>query len=212
MQVVGNARLRSENFNGVSDKLKEELIKPLKPGDVIHLQLLKGSYDVTLKREVFGASRSIPLRDRIKDPYAREKMNGEGEIEYIPAYVEVGVPEPSEIKNGRVEKCKKFWVESIANGIPGNGQFDLFADSISDTEIYEFLCLCNGNRNNPYRDKSKEPLFEIVDSEGIMKAQAEKDFKELEARLKLFSKLNPEKAAELSGLIPKEKIEEVEQV
>lgn len=203
MQVVGNARLRSENFNGVSDKLKEELINPVKPGDVIHLQLLKGSYDVTLKREVFGASRSIPLRDRIYDPYA---VNEDGKA--VGAYVEVGVPEPSEIKNGRVEKCKKFWVESIANGIPGNGQFDLFADSISDTEIYEFLCLGNGNRNNPYRDKSKEPLFEIVDSEGIMKAQAEKDFKELEARLKLFSKLNPEKAAELSGLIPKEKITE----
>ena len=195
MQVVGNAANHSENFNGVSDKLKEELIKEVGHGQQIYFQLLNGSYDVVLKRECFGASRSIRLRDRIYDPYAKEIKDGKGNVTYKGTYVEIGVPE--EIINGRVEKCKKFWVESIANGIPGNGQFSLSADSINDMEIYEILCLSNGNKDNPHRGKSKAPDFEIVYPEKAALAQNEKDFKELESKLKRFAKNNPEKAAAL---------------
>jgi len=157
MQVVGNANLRSERFNGVSEKLKKELIKPLKPGEVIHFQLLNGSYDVVLKRDVFGAARSLRLRDRIYDPYAVNEKNEE-----VGAYVEIGVPDSGGIVNGMVQKCKKHWIHSLANGLPGNGQFELSADSIDETEIYEFLCLANGNKDNPYRGKSKAPDYEIV--------------------------------------------------
>ena len=201
MQVVGNARLRSENFNGVSDELRKELIPPVKQNEneVIHFQLLNGSYDPSLKRPAFGASVSIRLRDRIYDPYA---VNDKGEK--VGAYVEIGVPIPSKIINGRVEKCKKHWVESIANGVPGNGSFDLSSGNISDMEIYEFLCLSNGNADNPHRDVSKRAIYERQDIEGQIKKQQDKDFKELQARLKLFSKQNPEKAKELSELIPKE--------
>lgn len=206
MQVVGNAANHSENFNGVSDKLKDELIKPVEKGQQIFFQLLNGSYDVILKRECFGASRSIRLRDRIYDPYAKELKDDKGNVIYKGAYVEIGVPE--EIINGRVEKCKKFWVESVANGIPGNGQFSLSADSISDMEIYEILCLSNGNKDNPHRGNSKSPDFEIVYPERAAKEQNEKDFKELQAKLARFTKNNPEKAAELSGLLPKEKKKE----
>ena len=201
MQVVGNARLRSENFNGVSDKLKQELIPKVKQGDIFNFQLLNGVYDAALGREAFGASRSIPLRDRIYDKYA---VNDKGEE--VGAYVEIGVPENGKIINGRVERCKKFWVDSIANGIPGNGEFQLMADSISDIEIFEILCLSNGNVNNPYRDKSKMALYEIKDVAGIRKKQEEKDFKELQARLKLFAKQNPEEASKLSELIPKKEV------
>ena len=200
MQVVGNARLRSENFNGVSDKLKQELIPKTKPGDILNFQLLNGVYDPSLGREAFGASRSIPLRDRIYDKYAQ---NDKGEE--VGAYVQIGVPET--ITEGRVERCKKFWVESIANGIPGNGEFQLMSDSISDMEIFEILCLSNGNENNPYRDKTKTALYKRVDVEGIRKTQAEKDFKELQAKLKLFAKQNPEEASKLSELIPSKKEE-----
>lgn len=198
MQVVGNARLRSENFNGVSDELKKELIKPVKPGELIHFQLLNGTYDVTLKREAFGASRSIPLKDRIFDPHA---VNEKGDK--VGAYVEIGVPES--IINGRVEKCKKFWVESIANGIPGNGQFDLSADSIADMEVYEILCLSNGNKDNPHRGKSTAPKYEVVHPEKIAIAQKEKDEKEITAKFKRFAKENPEKAAELANTVLKKK-------
>lgn len=203
MQVVGNARLRSENFNGVSDELKKELIKPVKEGQLIHFQLLNGTYDVTLKRECFGASRSISLRDRIWDKYA---VNDEGKA--AGAYVEIGVPEPGEIKNGRVERCKKLWVESIANGIPGNGQFSLSADNIDDMEVYEILCLMNGNSDNPYRGKSKAPLYEVVYPEKAAQAQKEKDLKELRSKITRLTKDNPEAAAELSALLPKEKVKE----
>ena len=195
MQVVGNARLRSENFNGVSEKLKSELIPKVQPGDILNFQLLNGVYDAALGREAFGASRSIPLRDRIYDKYAQDETGKE-----VGAYVEIGVPET--INNGRVERCKKFWVESVANGIPGNGEFQLMADSIQDMEIFEILCLSNGNVNNPFRDKTKSALYKRVDVNGMRKEQADKDFKELQAKLKLFAKQNPEQASKLSEHIP----------
>lgn len=198
MQVVGNARLRSENFNGVSEKLRKELIPDIKPGEVIHFQLLNGSYDATLKRDTFGSSRSIRLRDRIYDPYA---VNEKGEIS--PAYVEIGVHDT--ITNGRVERCKKHWVESIATGIPGNGQFEFIGGNVSDMEIVSFLCLSNDSEDNPYRDKSKEAKYKRQDFGSMQKQQKDKDFKELQARLKLFSKQNPEEASKLSEFIPTKK-------
>ncbi len=198
MQVIGNARLRSENFNGVSDKLKKELIKPVKKDELINFQLLNGSYDVILKREAFGASRSIVLKDRIFDPYAVDDKDKE-----VGAYVEIGVPET--ILNGRVEKCKKIWVESIANGIPGNGSFSLSAESIEDMETYEILCLMNGNKDNPHRGKSKEAKYEVVYPEKAAAAQKEKDFKELKNKIARLTKDDPEQAALLSEFLPKEK-------
>jgi len=195
MHIVGNAANRSENFNGVSEKLKKELIKPVKKGEIINLQLLNGSFDVTLGREGFGASQSIPLKDRIYDPYAVNDKNEE-----VGAYVEIGVPET--ISQGRVEKCKKLWVNSIAVGISGNGSFQLSADDISDMEAYEYLCLSNGNKDNPHRSKSKEPRYEIVYPEKVAAAQSEKDFKELQAKLTRYAKNNPEKAKELASILP----------
>lgn len=205
MKVVGNSSIKSENFNGVSEKLKQELIKSVKQNQVIHFQLLGGSYDPVLKRDVFGSSKSIRLSDRIYDPYAKEVKDDKGNVSYEGAYVDIGVPD--KIKDGRVERCKKFWVHSIANGIPGNGQFSLMAGTVSDMEVYEFLCLSNGSKINPYRDVSVEPQYEIVDVEGNRMAQKEKDFKELKAKLARFSKENPQEAAELANLIPKEKEE-----
>lgn len=196
MQVIGNAKLRSENFNGVSDKLKRELITPLKKDEQVYFQLLNGSFDVSLKREVFGASKSIPLRDRIFDPYA---VNDEGKE--VGAYVEIGVPES--IINGRVERCKKYWVESIANGIPGNGQFQFTSGNISDMEIYEFLCLSNRSSDNPHRDKSKEPSYKRVNPEQERKQEEDKAYRETIAKMKRFAK-DPEKAKELAALLPKE--------
>lgn len=193
MQVIGNAKLRSENFNGVSDKLKAELIKPVKPGEHVYFQLLNGSYDVQLKRDVFGASKSIPLKDRIYDPYA---INDEGKE--VGAYVEIGVPE--DIVGGRVERCKKFWVESIANGIPGNGEFNFTGGNIREMEIYEFLCLSNKSNENPHRDKSKEPSYKRVDPEAERKNEDEKNYRETVAKLKRYSK-DPDKAKELQELL-----------
>ncbi len=208
MQVVGNSARLYENFNGVSQKLKDELIKKPKQGEVIHLQLLNGSYDPVLQREVFGASKALLLKDRIFDPYAIEtdKKDDKGNTVYQGAYVEIGVPET--IANNAVAKCKKYWVESIANGIPGNGQFHLNGGSIADMETYEFLCLSNGNPSNPYRAKSVLPKFEVVDAESQLAKDREKDFKEIKAKLARLAMDDPEKAKELSKLIPKEKAQE----
>lgn len=204
MKVVGNSTRQSENFNGVSEKLKSELIKDIEPNQVVHFQLLNGSFDPVLKREVFGASKSLRLSDRIYDPYAQE-IKKDGKTEYKGAYVEIGVPDT--IKDGRVERCRKFWVESIANGIPGNGQFHFRSGNVDDMEIYEFLCLSNGSKNNPHRDASKPAKYEMVDTKAILASERAKDKKELENKLRRFAKQYPDEAAEFAKLLPKEKAE-----
>lgn len=198
MKVVGT-------FNKVSEKLRKELIPVLKPNEIARFQLLNGSFEPALGREGFGAARSIRLQDRILDPYAKESKDEKGGIIYEAEYVDIGVPET--IRENRVERCKKHWVESIAIGIPGNGQFALSQASIDEMEVMEFLCLSNGNKSNPYRDKSREPIYEKVDAAAILAKEREKDFKEIKARLSRLAKDDPEKAAELGKLIPKQKEE-----
>lgn len=189
MKVVGS-------FNNVSEKLKRELIPTVRPGEIIRFQLLNGSFEPAIGRVGFGASRSIRLNDRILDPYQKEIKNEKGEVTgYESGYVDIGVPDV--IKEGRVEKCKKYWVNSIANGIPGNGQFELVASNVDDMEIMEFLCLSNGNPNNPHRDTSKEPVYEKVDAKSIIAKEKAAEKKELENKLKRFARNNPGEAAEM---------------
>lgn len=194
MKVVGT-------FNKVSEKLRKELIPVLQPNEIARFQLLNGSFEPALGREGFGAARSIRLQDRILDPYAKGSEKDGWEAEYV----DIGVPET--IRENRVERCKKYWVESIAIGIPGNGQFALSQASIDEMEVMEFLCLSNGSKSNPYRDKSREPMYEKVDATAILAKEREKDFKEIQARLARLAKDDPDKAAELGKLIPKQKEE-----
>lgn len=187
MKVVGS-------FNKVSEKLKKELIPPVKPNEIIRFQLLNGEYEPALGRVGFGTSRSIRLNDRIYDPYQTDSTGKE-----VGGYIDIGVPET--IREGRVEKCKKFWVNSLVVGIPGNGQFEFKSGSVDDMEVMEFVCLSNGNKNNPYRDESKEPIYEIVDVSKILEEEKQKDLKELKNKLKRFAKQNPEEAQEMMKLL-----------
>jgi len=187
MKVVGS-------FNKVSEKLKKELIPSVRPNEIVRFQLLNGQYEPALGREGFGASKSIRLNDRIYDPYQTDSEGNE-----VGGYVDIGVPDL--IKEGRVEKCKKFWVNSIANGIPGNGQFELVSGNVDDMEVREFLFLSNGNKNNPHRDTSSEAMYEVVDAKAILAKEKASEKKELENKLKRFAKNNPEEAAEMMSKI-----------
>jgi len=191
MKVVGL-------FNNVSEKLKAELIRSAKPNEMLRFQLLGGYYEPAIGREGFGAARSIRLNDRIYDPYQLGK-NEKGQTVEVGGYVDIGVPEV--IREGRVEKCKKYWVHAIAGGIPGNGQFALMGGNVEDMEVAEFLFLANGNPNNPYRDKSKDALYEVVDAKAILAKEKDNEKKELRNKLKRFAKNNPEEAAELLDLL-----------
>lgn len=196
MKVVGS-------FNKISEKLRKELIPIVKPNEIIRFQLLNGQYEPALGRVGFGASRSIRLNDRILDPYHAEMKDekgnvlkdDKGNVLYESAYVDIGVPET--IKEGRVERCKKHWVNSIAGGIPGNGQFELVSGNVDEMEVMEFLCLSNGNSGNPHRDVSREPIYEKVDAKAILAKEKAADKKELENKLKRFARNNPEEAAEM---------------
>jgi hypothetical protein len=190
MKVVGS-------FNKVSDKLKQELIKPMPKGKAVNFQLLNGSYDPNLKREVYGSSKSIRLRDTIFDPYLKDDSGKE-----VGGLVEIGVVD--KVQKGEVTKCKKYWVEALANGIPGNGQFSLSSGSISDVEVYEFLCLSNGSDDNPYRSTNELPKYKRIDVDAVNKAAKEKELKELKARVARLAKDNPTEAKTLADLLLKD--------
>lgn len=187
MKVVGS-------FNKVSEKLKQELIPTVKPNEVIRFQLLNGDYEPAIGRVGFGTSRAIRLNDRIYDPYQKDSSGAE-----VGGYVDIGVPEV--IREGRVEKCKKYWVNSLVVGIPGNGQFEFKSGSVDDMEVMEFICLSNGNKNNPHRDESKEPQYEIVDSKKILEEEKQKELKELKNKLRRFAKQNPDEAKEMAKIL-----------
>jgi hypothetical protein len=162
MKVVGQ-------FNNVSEKLKKELIKPLKRGQSINFRLLNGELDLGTGRMVFGSSVGIPTFDRIWDPYHKE-IKGEGdEVTYEGDYVDIGVPQV--IKDNRVERCKKFFVNASVVGIPGNGTFSFTGGNISDMEFYEIFCLSNKNGLNKHRATDKDPIYEMIDPS----LEAEKD-------------------------------------
>jgi hypothetical protein len=161
-----------EHFNNVSDKLKKELIKPLKPGQVMNFRLLNGELELGTGRMVFGSSRSIPTADRIWDKYHKEVGKDENDQPvYEGAYVDIGVPEV--VENNVVKRCKKYVVNASVTGIPGNGTFSFTGGNVVDAEVYEAFCLSNRNALNPYRDKSKEAVYEMIDP-GL---EAEKDDK-----------------------------------
>lgn len=152
MKVIGD-------FNKVSDKLKEELIPKLPEKGTVSFQLLDGQLDVGSKRIVFGNTRAIRLSDRIYDPYAIDKGNGE----YEGKYVDIGVPKTYD-QSGRFVSCGKKYVKALVSGVPGNGTFTFHAGNIKDMEEFEFLCLCNENEDNPYRDTSIPAKFKMIDA------------------------------------------------
>lgn len=187
MKVVGS-------FNKVSEKLKKELIPTVKPNEIVRWQLLNGQFEPAIGRVGFGTSRAVRLNDRIYDPYQTDSSGKE-----VGGYVDIGVPET--IREGRVEKCKKYWVNSLVVGIPGNGQFEFRSGSVDDMEIMEFICLSNGNKNNPHRDESIDPLYEVVNAAKILEDERQKDAKELKNKLRRFAKQNPEEAKEMMKIL-----------
>ena len=152
MQVIGE-------YNNVSAKLFDELVKPLGYDETVWFKMLHGvenldpeppAHNESPKPKVLYGARQIPTQDRIKDPY--KVVNGKE----VGGFVNIGVPDRFN-EAGQPIHTKCF--------VPGHGTgiFGLNGNSVEDVELYEYLMLSNHNQNNPYRDKRKDAMYRLYD-------------------------------------------------
>lgn len=159
MQVIENG-----SVNKLSEELKKECIFPI-TGEYAEYQLLNGQpiYDEKQRRwrKVFGQSRTILLRDRIKDPFQRKDKEGN----WVEGYVNIGLPALNGIdeRSGFVTRFKKFSVDAPSLTEPGDGNFKLYKGNLEHEEINEILCLLNCNTSFKYRDPGAPEVFKRID-------------------------------------------------
>lgn len=142
-------KLPKSGVNMISEKLYADIPK-FKENETKVFQTLNGipngDPDLTerAKEPILYGHCQIPTQDRIKDPYTGEHIN-------------IGVVEDFVPETSAVLKYKLF--------VPGMhegkfwGKFTLKQGNQDDEELYEYLCICNYNRDNPNRNKKTEPLF-----------------------------------------------------
>lgn len=147
-------------FNNISDKLKAE-IPSIKPGETVTFQMLNGvpnpepDEKERSKNPILYGKRQVQTNFRIYDPYKQDEDGKE-----VGGYVDVGCVDSW---NGENPLTFRFFVPGIGLYSHFQGKFSLTAGNIKDMELYEILWLSNERNGNPYRDKSVEPLFELVD-------------------------------------------------
>jgi hypothetical protein len=112
---------------------------------------------------------------------------------------------------GCVEQWNKDEPISYRHFVPGLGEFSQFqgkfqlsANNMRDVELYEILYLSNEREGNPYRDKSVEPKFKIVDLKADSQATINK-VSILKQALKIADELkqNPARAKEVMASLNK---------
>lgn len=179
-----------KNFNKISEKLREECIKPFDDG-IKTFRMLNGvknnDPDITerLKVPVFYPDAQIRTYDRIKDPYANEGKGG---------FVDIGVIELFDLTT---EQPTKFRLVVKGQGV---GMFTLNAGSVEDVELYEYLCIANENKNFKYRDTSRTPLFEeVTEIDAVEEANTHLDL--IVEAASALKKLKPEQKKSLSILL-----------
>jgi len=186
MQVIGN-------FNKISNELKAT-IKPLK--GTVTFQMLTGAInndpDKTERDKypwlypVF----QIPTKERIKDPYLN---NGKGGV------VEIGVVENFDIEAGIEKITPRLFA-------PGKGEpqfrylgkFSLQEGKLEDEEVYEYLQICNENRDNPHRNVKSDILFYEINPVEESKGKSKK-FDNLREALNLADRITEKEMEEIAA-------------
>lgn len=191
----------SKTFNNISDKLKAT-IPVLKPGETILFQMLNGvpnpepDEKERSKSPVLYGKRQLQTSFRIFDPFIKNESGEE-----VGGYVDCGC----------VDQWNKDEPVTFRHFVPGLGEFSQFqgkfalsANNIRDVELYEILWISNEREGNPYRDKSVEPSFKIVDLKADSKASITR-VSILKQALKIADELktNPKKAKEVMASLNK---------
>ncbi len=154
MKVVGN-------FNKISEKLKAE-IPVLKPGETKTFQLLHGvpnpdpDPQEKIKNPVLYGKRQLSTNFRIFDPYITDSAGKE-----TGGYVDIGA---IKILNPEQPAQSEFVFFVPNKGLFQNtGKFSLIGGKVADVELFETLWLSPQRKGNPHRDKTIQPMFELID-------------------------------------------------
>lgn len=91
----------------------------------------------------------ILTNDTIRDPFSKKP-------------VRIGVVEDFDVRSGEVTKYRSFVPNQHLMQNPGI--FSLHEGNLDDEELYEYLQICNRNRDNPHRDKKVEAMFYEIKS------------------------------------------------
>jgi hypothetical protein len=143
-----------EKYGPINDLSKELLdkIPEFIYGKEYDFRLLTGIEDIADKNtKKFGALKTIVLHDFIKDPFTGKR-------------VEIGVPIEFN-DHGRPTRWQKFYVVPEGDNQFNNGNFTLVGGKLEHELILSYLFLSNDNGTNPYRDKGRDAIFELIDQD-----------------------------------------------
>ena len=149
--------LRQSKYNNISQKLLKEADAILDPKDVKKFVTLNRKWDSKLNRWVMGVKENIPGKCRIFDPYAKD---GAKEI-YI-AY-EIGLDGNGDPKIGDLMLEREHAGEIICDG-----------RKAKDRIKYQYLKLCNWNKDNKSNEFHVEPMKYIFREDDVVKKAIEK--------------------------------------
>lgn len=150
MKAVGN-------YNKISPEL-QKLIPRLEPQKSVTFKMLNGIANndpdniERQKNPTFYPKSNIPMKDRIWDKFAN---NGQGE------WIDIVVADGWD----KGEPTRLTLYRPYEIGAVFTGKFSLAGGNSKDESIYEFLMLCNGNRDavtGEDRDNTVTPSFGLV--------------------------------------------------
>lgn len=189
-----------KNFNNISEELKAT-IPVLEIGAIRRFRMLTAvlnndpDYTERMKRPVFYGTHQIPTKDRIKDPFAKNK------------YVDIGVVEEFDLATERPTRFRLF-VPGNHITITGmwNGEFYLQGGITEDEELFEYLWISNYREGNQYRNTKVDPMFEEITDENEMSVS---DKAIMETQLEQIAKSNPEAIQQYAKKMQKNKKKEI---
>lgn len=150
MRAVGN-------YNKISPEL-QKLIPKLTPKGVT-FQMLNGIKNTDpnpmerQKQPYFYPKQNIPMKDRIFDKFAN---GGEG------AWVDIVVADGWKDE----EPQGDYLFFPFEHGTVPSGKFTLYSNNAKHEQIYEFIMLCNLNKDavtGEHRDTSVRPILSVID-------------------------------------------------
>jgi len=175
--------IRTAQYNNFSEKFQEDLKKAcqLKQGQVVEFELLNIKPDPNNPGKLLiPASKNIPSTDRVYDKHDEQWKD---------AALIRGIGQKGEVQFGR-----------ILFKIQNRGRISLRGGNAADQEIYEYLMISNYRSNNKLRDKSRVPMFKLINPVEDAKTNTA-NRKQLVTALTMAEQMTDEESVQFSAVM-----------
>ena len=154
--------VNDSEVNKVSKEILDYLkLHSIKPGEVAKFRLLTGVKNTDNDKHdgdiLYPASVAIPLQSTLYDPGANDGAGATVKVLAIQTIV-----------NGDITP-QKYVIR-----VKKNDPIFFISGSAENTEMYSMMLLVDENKNNPFRDITKEPIFELVDDKADSKKRSDR--------------------------------------